>query len=79
MYTLQIFASSSRENVDRLVARYPALDLRVQVRDAETTRYRVLFGRFDSPEAGREASAKLPAALLEEVGKPLLRETPEIN
>ncbi len=79
MYTLQIFASSSRENVDRLVARYPALDLRVQVSDAETTRYRVLFGRFDSPEAGRQASAKLPAALLEEVGKPLLRETTEIN
>jgi SPOR domain len=79
VYTLQVFASSSRENADRLVARYQALDLRVQVSDGETARYRVLYGRFDSPEAGREASARLPATLLEEVGKPLLREITEIN
>ncbi len=76
-YTLQVFASASRENVDRLVARYQSLDLRVHVSDGDTTRYRVLYGRFDSPQAAQEASARLPAAMLEEVGKPLLRETSE--
>ena len=79
VYTLQVFASSSRENVDRLVARYQALDLRVHISDGDTTRYRVLYGRFDSPKAAQEASAKLPATMLEEVGKPLLRETTEFN
>lgn len=75
VYTLQVFASPNRENVDRLVARYQALDLRVHVSDGETTRYRVLYGRFDSPQSAREASAKLPATMLEEVGEPLLRES----
>lgn len=74
-YTLQVFASASRENVDRLVTRYPSLDLRIHISDGDTTRYRVLYGRFDSPQAAQEASAKLPAAMLEEVGKPLLRQT----
>jgi cell division septation protein DedD len=76
-YTLQIFASANKENVDRLVARYHALDLRVYVSDSDTTRYRVLYGEFDSPQAAQAASAKLPAEMLEEVGKPLLRESSE--
>ena len=76
-YTLQLFASSDRENIDRLIDRYPALDLRVSTVDGETARYRVLFGRFDSPEAAQAASASLPATMLEEVGTPLLRETSE--
>jgi cell division septation protein DedD len=78
-YTLQLFASSNRENIDRLVDRYPALDLRVSTVDGETARYRVLFGRFDSPEAAQAASAELPATMLEEVGTPLLRETSEFT
>jgi septal ring-binding cell division protein DamX len=78
-YTLQVFASTSRENVDRLVARYQSLDLRIHSSDGDATRYRVLYGRFDSPQAAQEASAKLPAAILEEVGKPLLRETAEFD
>ena len=77
-YTLQVFASESRENVDRLVARYPSLDLRIHFSDGDATHYRVLYGRFDSPQAAREASAKLPTAMLEEVGNPLLRETSEL-
>jgi len=77
VYTLQLFASPNRENVDRLVDRYRTLDLRVQASGEESTRYRVLYGRFDSPEAARAASAKLPVEMLEEVGTPLLRETSE--
>jgi cell division septation protein DedD len=79
VYTLQLFASTNKDNVDRLVARYQSLDLRVHTSDGETTRYRVLFGEFDSPEAAQEASVKLPAPMLEEVGTPLLRETTEFE
>lgn len=79
VYTLQVFASPSKENVDRLVARYRTLDLRVHTSDEDTTRYRVLYGEFDSPEAAQAASAKLPATMLEEVGTPLLRETTEFQ
>ncbi len=79
VYTLQVFASTRRENVDRLVTRYQPLDLRIHISDGDSTRYRVLYGRFESPQAAQEASAKLPAAMLEEVGKPLLRETSEFD
>ena len=79
VYTLQLFASTSRENVDRLVDRYRTLDLRVHTIDGEMTRYRVLYGEFDTPEAAKAASANLPPAMIEEVGTPLLRETSEFN
>lgn len=79
IYTLQIFASSNRENVDRLVTRYQALDLRVHVSEGGSTQFRVLYGLFDSPQAAQDASAKLPPTMLEEVGKPLLRDTAEFN
>jgi len=79
VYTLQVFASSSRDNVDRLVARYQDLHLRVHVSDGDSTPFRVLYGEFDSPQAAQEASAKLPATMLEEIGKPLLRDTSEFN
>ena len=78
-YTLQLFASSSRENVDRLVSRYQDLHLRVHVSDGDSTPFRVLYGEFDSPEAAQAASAKLPITILKEVGKPLLRDTSEFN
>ena len=77
VYTLQLIASTNRENVDRLLARHHALDLRVHTSEGESRRYRVLYGRFDSPQAAQEASAKLPATMLEELGTPLLRETTE--
>ena len=77
VYTLQVFASGSRDNADRLVARYQSLDLRVQASEGESKTYRVLYGRFETPEAAQAASAKLPASMVEEVGKPLLRETSE--
>jgi hypothetical protein len=78
-YTLQIFASSNKDNVDRLVSRYQALDLRVHISDDETARYRVLYGHFDSRQAAQDASARLPATMLEEVGAPLLRESSEFH
>lgn len=78
-YTLQLFASASRENVDRLLARYDDLDLRVHTSPGATTRYRVLYGRFASREAAQVASQKLPKAIIDEVGTPLLRETSEYH
>lgn len=79
VYTLQVFASGNRDNADRLVSRYASLDLRVQVIDGDTRTYRVLYGRFETPEAAQAASARLPMSMLEEVGKPLLRETSEFR
>ncbi len=79
VYTLQLFASQSRENVDRLLARYHSLDLRVHTSHGRNARYRVLYGNFESREAAHEAAGKLPAAMLEEVGTPLLRETSEFR
>lgn len=79
VYTLQVFASGNRDNADRLVSRYASLDLRVQVIEGDTRTYRVLYGRFETPEAAQAASARLPTSMLEEVGRPLLRETSEFR
>lgn len=79
VYTLQVFASPSRGNADRLVTRYGSLDLRVQVSEGESATYRVLYGRFASREAAQAAVAELPPSMLEEVGRPLLREASEFR
>ena len=78
-YTLQLVASESRDNAERLVARYDSLDLRIHTSEGEVPRYRVLYGHFPSAEAAREASASLPQPMLEEVGKPLVKSEAEFR
>lgn len=75
VYTLQVLASSSSENANRLVARYPALALRVHFSEGEATPYRVLYGSFDSTREAEDAAAKLPATILKEAGTPLVRDS----
>lgn len=72
-YTLQVFASASRENVERLISRYPALDMRVQPLSNADASFRVVVGDYPSSEAAQRAAEALPATLIEELGEPLVR------
>lgn len=78
-YTLQLLASTSLENAERLASRYQSLDLRVHASHDEPRRYRVLYGTFESPEEARRAGATLPPGILQEIGEPVVRPTAEFQ
>ncbi|MEM7407741.1 MAG: SPOR domain-containing protein [Pseudomonadota bacterium] len=69
-YTLQLFAFGSRDNADRLLGRFPQLDLRVHHSGTNESRHRVLMGRFQSVQAALAAAEALPPALLQETDGP---------
>ncbi|MDX1434766.1 MAG: SPOR domain-containing protein [Gammaproteobacteria bacterium] len=72
-YTLQVFASASRANVDRLISRYPTLGMRVEPYAEAEASFRVVIGNYASMDAARAAASELPPALVEELGEPLIR------
>lgn len=79
-YTLQVFASNSRDNVDKLVASYP--DLGLVVRDTISggaPRYRVIFGEYASTQSAHSAAAGLPQAILLHTGKPIVKALAELD
>lgn len=78
-YTLQLFASDNRENVDRLVQTYPALDLKVHAAASGDSRYRVLYGSFASEADARLAGESLPRAILDDTGTPLVKSIAELH
>lgn len=76
-YTLQLFASESRANAEALVGAFPALDLELRALTGDAAPYRVIFGRFPSPEAAKRAAVALPPDLLSRIGTPLTKSVSE--
>ncbi|MBT6277334.1 MAG: hypothetical protein HOI95_24785 [Chromatiales bacterium] len=68
-YTLQLFASDRRDNVEKMMAEYPGIGLRMFGGD----KFRVLFGDFESTDAAKAAVSTLPEALLQATGTPLIK------
>ncbi len=78
-FTVQVFVSNSRDNVDRLVAAYPQLALKVHESAGAALRYRVLMGKFASREAALAAAARIPPEMLRDAGKPLVKSLAELG
>lgn len=72
-FTLQVFASASREGAQALVQSFPALKLRVYEVSGGVAPYRVVFGKFSSATEANTAAAALPETLLARVGMPLTK------
>lgn len=73
-YTLQLFMSQRRENVQRVVQQYPDLALRVHTDGQARETFRVLYGDFPTPGAARAAIQTLPESLLSTIdGPPLVK------
>lgn len=70
-YTLQLFASASRNNAQGLVDAFPGLALELRELSGDAAPYRVVYGRFDN--AGSAIAATLPPDLLARIGKPLVK------
>ncbi len=78
-YTLQVFATDSADSARRLQADYPTLKLSLLETTNPYTRYRVLYGTFDSEEMAKQAAGGLPPELLEDVGNPLIKTVSELH
>ena len=71
-YTVQLFASSNRENVDRLISSHPALGLKLHITQTDQS-YRVLYGAYRDEATARDAVAQLPPDVLAGTGAPLIK------
>ncbi|MDH3414387.1 MAG: SPOR domain-containing protein [Gammaproteobacteria bacterium] len=78
-YTLQVFATDSADIARRLQADYPTLELSLLETSNPYTRYRVLYGIFDSEEMAKQAAGRLPLELLKNVGDPLIKTVSELQ
>ena len=77
-YTLQIFALGRLDNVERLLADYPELKLKVLDSPGATPRYRVLHGSFESAESALAAHRKMPVRITREQPKPVVKSFGEL-
>jgi len=72
-FSLQLFALNHLDRVERLIAAYPDLDLKVIATHQSAPRYRVLYGSFTSEAAARGAYAALPSGVRREQPVPLVK------
>ena len=77
-FTLQLFASSSRDNVDRLISAHPSLALKLHTTRTDQS-FRVLYGAYHDEATARAAVAKLPATVLESTGAPLVKSIADLQ
>jgi len=78
-YTLQLFALSGAESVDRLLGTYPALDLKVHLAREQRSPFRILYGSFATPDDARRAFTRLPPALADDAGRPVVKSIAELQ
>ena len=78
-YTLQLFASDNRDNAQALIHQFSALNLEFHEISDSPSAYRVLHGRYASPELAQQARDQLPSDLLGRIGKPLVKSLEELG
>lgn len=78
-YTLQLFAVQSLKQVEKLMARYPKLELMIVPSENPDLPYKVYYGLFDSKELARTAWAQLPKALIKDNPKPFIQSFAQIQ
>ncbi|MCP5151311.1 MAG: SPOR domain-containing protein [Ectothiorhodospiraceae bacterium] len=78
-FTLQLLATASAENAERLVASQPALGLRLVRLTGDPLPLRVVLGRYPSEDAARDAARGLPESVLSATGQPLVKSLSELT
>ncbi len=79
LYTLQLFASDNRGNAQTLSQQFSALNLEFHEISDSPSAYRVLYGRYATPELAEQARDQLPADLLGRIGKPIVKSLEELG
>ena len=78
-YTLQLFATDNADSARRLISTYSSLDLSLLDTTDTRSRYRVLYGEFDSETSAKGAVVGLPEGLIRDAGKPLVKSVGELQ
>ena len=78
-FTLQLFATDNSDNARRLIRKYPSLKLSLLDTTDARSRYRVLYGTFDSENMAKAAVSDLPRQLLHDAGDPLVKSVAELQ
>lgn len=78
-YTLQLFATDDSDNARLLISKYPALKLSLLDTGEVRSRYRVLYGTFDSEGSAKAAVSELPRQLVRDAGSPLVKTVGELQ
>lgn len=78
-YTLQLFATDNSDNARRFVMKYPKLSLSLLDTTDPRSRYRVLYGAFESEASAKQAAGSLPAQLVRDAGEPLVKSVSELQ
>ena len=78
-FTLQLFATDNSDNARTLISRYPELKLSLLDTGEASSRYRVLYGTFDSEGSAKAAVSGLPRQLVHDAGKPLIKSIGELQ
>lgn len=72
-YSLQLFVMNSDENVESLLNRYPDLNLKVHLSSNQSSRFRILYGVFETEADAHRAFQTLPADITKDVANPVAR------
>ena len=78
-YILQLFATDNADSARRLISTYSSLDLSLLDTTDTRSRYRVLYGEFDSETSAKGAVVGLPEGLIRDAGKPLVKSVGELQ
>ncbi len=78
-FTLQLFATDNADSARRLISTYSSLDLSLLDTTDTRSRYRVLYGEFDSETSAKGAVTDLPGGLIRDAGKPLVKSVGELQ
>jgi septal ring-binding cell division protein DamX len=78
-YTLQLFATDDADSARRLISTYSSLELSLLDTTDTRSRYRILYGEFDSETSAEGAVAELPGQLIRDAGKPLVKSVGELQ
>ncbi len=77
-FTLQLFALNQRENVLKLLANHPQLGLKAIISTDEGSRYRILYGLFDTESAAHTAHKHIPLGISTESHLPNIKTIAEM-
>ncbi|HTT07777.1 MAG TPA: SUMF1/EgtB/PvdO family nonheme iron enzyme [Gammaproteobacteria bacterium] len=78
-YTLQLFAVQSIKQVEKLMTRFPKLELMIVPTEDPELPFRVYYGLFDNKELAHSAWAQLPRALIKDNPRPFIQSFAQIQ
>ena len=78
-FTLQLFAMNADDSVEQLLKKHSDLSLEVHYSNHPLSRFRILYGSYESPEEALQAFQQLPNNLTAGSGNPVVKSFAELQ